>query len=422
MWDAINEIISFTDEIRYEGFTHALLLGMGGSSLIPEVFGRIFGVKAGHLDLEVLDSTTPGAVLDFDRKLDPEKTLYISSTKSGGTVETLSFTKYFYNQVLNKVGAQKVGKHFIAITDPGSGLESLAKELNFRHIFLNDPNIGGRFSALSYFGLVPAGLIGIDLKLLLDRTKIMLKRLETSDASLDGDHSVQLLGTIMGEMAQQRRDKLTFIMSPSIAPFGEWVEQLVAESTGKEGKGILPVIGETRLSIDDYADDRLFIYLKMKGDHHQDKQVQTLIQSGFPVVQIDWQDKYDLGKEFFRWQLATAIAGHFLKINPFDQPNVEAAKVQARKMVVAYIEQGRLPESRPSLEMGGVKIFTNDNVKSIEDALAKFLAKANSGQSEQSRSYMAIQAFVQPKKETDAALQELRTRIEKKYKLATTIG
>jgi glucose-6-phosphate isomerase len=298
----------------------------------------------------------------------------------------------------------------------------LAKELNFRHIFLNEPNIGGRFSALSYFGLVPAGLIGIDLKLLLDRTKIMLKRLETSDASLDGDHSVQLLGTIMGEIAQQRRDKLTFIMSPSIAPFGEWVEQLVAESTGKEGKGILPVIGETRLSIDDYADDRLFIYLKIKGDHHQDKQVQTLIQSGFPVVQIDWQDKYDLGKEFFRWQLATAIAGHFLKINPFDQPNVEAAKVQARKMVVAYIEQGRLPESRPSLEMGGVKIFTNDNVKSIEDAMAKFLAKANSGQSEQSRSYMAIQAFVKPKKETDAALQELRTRIEKKYKLATTIG
>lgn len=422
MMDAIDEISSFTDEIKHEGFRHALLLGMGGSSLAPKVFRHIFGVKPGYLDLAVLDSTTPGTVLNFARNLDPEKTLYIASTKSGETVEALSFTKYFYNQVLNRVGVKKVGKHFIAITDPGSGLESLAKELKFRHLFLNDPNIGGRFSALSYFGLVPAGLIGVDLKLLLDRAQTKLERSGTANTSLDADFSAHLLGTIIGELAQKGRDKLTFIMSPSIALFGDWVEQLVAESTGKEGKGILPVVAEAKLSPDDYGDDRLFIYLKIKGDDSYNKQVKTLIESGFPIVQIDWDDKYDLGKEFFRWEMATAIAGYFLKINPFDQPNVEAAKSQARKIVVVYQEQGRLPESRPSLETNGVMIFTNDNVNGLENALGKFLAKANSGHNEEPRSYVAIQAFIQPKKETDAALQELRIRIEKKYKLATTIG
>ncbi len=422
MRNAINEITSFTDEMRYEGFTHALLLGMGGSSLAPEIFRHIFGVKPDYLDLAVLDSTIPGVVLDFARNLDPEKTLYIASTKSGGTVETVSFTKYFYNYVLNRVGDKKVGKNFIAITDPNTEMESLAKELKFRRFFLNDPNIGGRFSVLSYFGLVPAGLIGVDLKLLLDRAHAMLEQSKTTDAPLGSDRSVELLGTIIGELVRQGRDKLTFIMSPSIAPFGDWVEQLIAESTGKEGKGILPVVREARLSPDDYADDRLFIYLKIKDDHSYDNQVQTLVEGGFPVVQIDWQDKYDLGKEFFRWELATAIAGYFLKINPFDQPNVEAAKVLARKMVVIYKEQGRLPESSPSLETEGVMIFMNDNLKSLEDALVKFLAKANSGQNGEPRSYVAIQAFIQRTTLTDVALQELRTRIEKKYKLATTVG
>jgi glucose-6-phosphate isomerase len=422
MRDAIDEITSFTDEMRYEGFTHALLLGMGGSSLAPEIFRHIFGVKPDYLDLAVLDSTIPGVVLDFARNLDPEKTLYIASTKSGGTVETLSFTKYFYNYVLNRVGDKKVGKNFIAITDPNTEMESLAKELKFRRFFLNDPNIGGRFSVLSYFGLVPAGLIGVDLKLLLDRAHAMLEQSKTTDAPLGSDRSVELLGTIIGELVRQGRDKLTFIMSPSIAPFGDWVEQLIAESTGKEGKGILPVVREARLSTDDYADDRLFIYLKIKGDHSYDNQVQTLVEGGFPVVQIDWQDKYDLGKEFFRWELATAIAGYFLKMNPFDQPNVDAAKVLARKMVVIYKEQGRLPESSPSLETEGVMIFMNDNLKSLEDALGKFLTKANSGQNGEPRSYVAIQAFIQRTTVTDVALQELRTRIEKKYKLATTVG
>ncbi len=422
MSETVEDIQDFVVQVKSEGFTHSLLLGMGGSSLAPEVFRRLFGVRKGYLDLVVLDSTTPGAVLSYAKTLTPEKTVFIVSTKSGNTVETISFMKYFYNMTLNKVGKEKIGKHFIAITDPGSGLEALAKELKFRKIFLNDPNIGGRYSALSYFGLVPAGLIGIDLRALIDRAQIMVCNTEGCNCPVDGNNTGAVLGAVMGELARQGRDKVTFITSPEIEPFGAWVEQLIAESTGKEGVGILPVVSETVLEPVDYADDRLFIYLKFNDDQTYDKQVSSLTNSGHPVVQINLKNKYDLGSEFFRWEIATAIAGYFLNINPFDQPNVEAAKVLARKMVTTYQEQGKLPELEPSFKMNGLSVFGDNQVNSLEEAFSKFSEKADFRPNGKGRSYVAIQAFIRPTLETDNVLQEFRTKIQTKYKLATTVG
>ncbi|KAB2839411.1 MAG: hypothetical protein F9K45_10150, partial [Melioribacteraceae bacterium] len=251
---SLNEINEFVESVKADGFTHALLMGMGGSSLAPEVFRLTFGVKEGYLDLDVLDSTDPGAVLDKERKLDFTKTLFIVSTKSGGTVETMSFLKYFYNKALDKLGKEKVQKHFIAITDPGSGLEDIAKSLNFRKIFLNDPNIGGRYSALSLFGVVPAALVGVDIQKLLNNAKTY-----SEESRLNNDkNSAAVLGIIMGALGEKGKDKVTYIMSPQIKYFGAWVEQLIAESTGKNGKGIIPVDLEEVTSPEFYSNDRIF--------------------------------------------------------------------------------------------------------------------------------------------------------------------
>jgi len=413
MTKAIPEITSFVDEARKDGFTHALLLGMGGSSLAPEVFRFTFGVKKGYLELAVLDSTDPGAVLAHERRLDLAKTLFIVSTKSGGTVETFSFFKYFYNRVMEKVGKDKVGRHFVAITDPGSGLETTAKEYRFRKTFLNDPNIGGRYSALSYFGLVPAALIGMDLKTLLDRVNKMAENCSTTGE----ENSGAWLGAIMGECAADNRDKLTLITSPPISHFGAWVEQLVAESTGKEGKGILPVDGEELGSPEVYANDRLFVYLKLKGDSTHDKKIEALKKIGHPVAQLDLNDNYDLGGEFFRWEMATIIAGRRLNINPFDQPNVESAKVLARNMVAAYQKEGKLPELKPTFEADGIAVFSNLLGQNLETVVKKFLAQASAG-----RSYVSIQTYVPPTSETDALLNSIRLRIRDSLKVATTVG
>ena len=423
MMEHLEDIQTFVNRVRREGFTHALLLGMGGSSLAPEVFRQIFDVKKGYIELAVLDSTNPCAALSYARSLNPEKTLFTASTKSGGTIETLSFMKYFYNQTLSKVGREKVGEHFIAITDPGSGLETLAKELHFRRIFLNDPNIGGRYSALTYFGLVPAGLLGVDLNALLERAQSMACNCEGYNCPQHGDNSGAVLGAVLGELAHKGRDKATFITSDVIAPFSAWVEQLIAESTGKEGVGILPVVGEAVLEPEAYAKDRIFIYLRLNSNGSYDQQVEALKKNGHPLIQINLRDYYDLGGEFFRWEMATAIAGHFLKINPFDQPNVEAAKVLAREIVATYQEVGKLPEQNPLLQIGDLSVFTDDKVNSLEEALKIFLGKAKSGDANGSkRSYVAIQAFIKPTARTDSALQELRTEIQKKFRLATTVG
>lgn len=419
MQEAIGDITSFADQVRREGFTQALLFGMGGSSLAPEVFRKIFGVKAGYLELTVLDSTVPGAVLSAARKFDSAKTLFIASTKSGGTIETLSFVKYFYNAVQKKIGSGTVGNHFIAITDPGSGLETLAKVLKFRKVFLNDPDIGGRFSALSYFGLVPAGLLGIDVKLLLEQAQHMSLACQNDSESERAENGCTPLGAFLGEFARRGKDKLTFIISPQIAPLGVWIEQLIAESTGKEGKGILPVVDEAVLAPEDYSDDRLFVYLKFRDDRTHDIDVTALIDAGYPVCQIHVSDLYDVGSEFFRWEMATALACHILNINPFDQPDVESAKVLARNMVAAYQGKGELPESEPSLTTKKLAIFAGESIDDLPDAMTKFLAKADS---RNGRCYVAIQAFIEATTETDVALHKLRTKIQQRYHIATTIG
>jgi transaldolase/glucose-6-phosphate isomerase len=412
-------IQAVVDELRQEGYNHALLMGMGGSSLAPEVFRFTFGVGEGYLDLAVLDSTDPGAVSSYSEKLDPLKTLYIASTKSGGTVETLSFLKYFFNQTIDAVGAQEAGKHFIAITDPGSELETLAKKLNFRKIFLNDPNIGGRYSALSYFGLVPAALIGVDVSNLLDRAITMACNNNGCNCPVGGDNSGAWLGAIMGELALSGRDKLTLILSPGISHFGSWVEQLIAESTGKEGKGILPVDGEVLLTPDAYANDRLFVYLRLKGNGTYDEKVKDLEDAGHPVVQINLQDLYDLGGEFFRWEIATAIAGYRLGINPFDQPNVESAKVLARQIISTYQKEGKLPELVHAFESEGIAVYTDQKTSTLKEALWRFLSQAQTGGQ---RGYVALQAYLKPSTKADEALRLLRTKIQTQMKMATTVG
>ena len=393
MMENLDRLESLATAVRADNYTHALLLGMGGSSLAPEVFRKTFGVKERSLDLAVLDSTDPGAVLAHTERLDPARTLFIVSTKSGGTVETLSFFKYFYNWAVEALGPAIAGEHFIAITDPGSRLADLARQYRFRATILNDATIGGRNSALSYFGLVPAALLGLDLATLLGRAKRMT----------ENDMTSARLGVIMGELAKAGRDKLTFILSPGIASLGDWAEQLIAESTGKDGRGILPVVGERVGPLEVYGEDRLFVYLRLDGDETHDAVVRTLKDAGYPVVQLRLNDLYDLGGQFFLWEMATAVASHRLGVNSFDQPNVEAAKVLARQMVAEYKEKGSLPAREPAA--------------ATAETLLAFLSSALAA-----GSYIALQAYVQPTAGTDVALVALRTALRNRFKRAVTTG
>ncbi|MGH1366727.1 MAG: bifunctional transaldolase/phosoglucose isomerase [Calditrichia bacterium] len=420
MENEVNDINAFVEGVKSDGFTNVLLLGMGGSSLAPELFRLTFGVKEGHPDLAVLDSTDPGVVLGLHKELDLKKTLFVVATKSGGTAETLSFFKYFYNETGKLVDAKDLGKHFVAITDPGSKLEKMAGELNFRKTFLNDPNIGGRYSALSFFGLVPAALVGVDIAKLLDRASIMACNCEREDCSSKGDNTGAILGVLMGQLGLLGRDKITLISSPPIAAFGAWVEQLIAESTGKEGKGILPVDGEHVLAPDGYADDRLFAYLRLEGDDTWDSHVQVLRDAGQPVVELLLEDVYDVGAEFFRWEVATAIASAQLQINPFDQPNVESAKILARDMVAAYLRDGKLPEAEASLTEKNIRVFSEKKGNNLGEVMAAFLEDAELANSP--RAYIALQAYVPSTEETDEAVQGLRSYLQQRLKVATTVG
>jgi glucose-6-phosphate isomerase len=396
----ISRLERLASSLWRQGYRQALLLGMGGSSLAPQVFCSAFGVREEHLDLAVLDSTDPDAVLAYAEGIDPSRTLLIVATKSGGTVETLSFFKYFYRHMTEVVGVGEAGRHFMAITDPSSRLVDLAQECGFRDSFLNDPNIGGRYSALSFFGLVPAALVGVDLQILLSRAAEMKTRCGP-DVPV-GENPAAVLGAVLGHLAGAGRDKLTLVLSQPVDSFGDWVEQLIAESTGKEGKGILPVIGEPLGLPEVYGDDRLFVHLRLQDDDRFDAALSTLKKAGHPVVRLDLGDRYDLGGQFFLWELATAVAGHLMNINPFDQPNVESAKIQARRMVARYREQGRLPEAETSP-------MTAADLK-------KFLSQTTSG------GYIALQAYVQPTDEIDRALTRLRLRLSDTYHLATTVG
>ncbi len=373
----------FAGLAKADGIEKVLLMGMGGSSLAPEMFSKLFAKKEG-LKLSVLNSTDPGAVREKEKHHDPSRTLYIVSSKSGGTVETSSFFKYFYTKAVAKLGVLEVGKHFVAITDPRSGLASTSEKLKFRKLFLADSEIGGRYSALSHFGLVPAALIGVDLDRLLASAEEMAARCKEKDVAKNPG---ALLGLSLGVLALKRRDKATFDIPDEMGSFGDWVEQLIAESTGKEGKGILPVVREPKLDDKDYGNDRVFISV-------DDIEKQ-------PQIQIELSPE-NLGGQFFVWEFAIAVAGYVLGINPFDQPNVESAKVQTRELVTTYQKSKTLPK--------------NDLQPITWPTIQKFTGQSQAGD------YIALQAYMKPSAELANTFEALRSALSHKTKLATTFG
>ncbi|HOG07689.1 MAG: hypothetical protein PHV00_10230 [Syntrophales bacterium] len=423
------EIHARVHEIRAAGYTRAVLLGMGGSSLAPEVFRKTFGIREGFLDLTVQDSTDPGAVLALAEGLDPVQTLFIVATKSGGTVETFSLMKFFYRRLVDALGPPEAGRHFIAITDPESALAEMAARFGFRCTFLNNPDIGGRYSALSCFGLVPAALIGLDVRRFLERAVAQVDTEREgpgkgfgagTPAARAGDAALPLngalIGAALGGLAVAGRDKLTFFFSPPLAAFGDWLEQLIAESTGKEGKGILPIVGETPADPAAYGPDRVFALMGFPGDRVLRRQAAGLAAAGHPVIRVDMVEADDLGAQCFLWEVATAVAGWHLGINPFDQPDVESAKVLARERLAAFRAQGRLPKEAAGIEAGEVRVYGDLQAKTPGAALAAFLDETGPG------GYVVLQAYVRPAPETDRALLALRTAIRDRYRLAVASG
>jgi transaldolase/glucose-6-phosphate isomerase len=410
----VGELAAFAEEVKQAGFTHALLLGMGGSSLCPEVCRTTFGVAPGYPDLAILDTTDPATILRMEGAVDLPRTLFIVSSKAGITTETLSLYKYFYERVRALKG-DGTGDSFVAITDPGTPLEKNARETNFRRLFLNPADIGGRYSALSYFGLVPMAVIGMDVHKILERAACMVQKCATNGPPKDNPGV--WLGVIMGELARAGRDKVTLIVSPAIEAFGYWAEQLIAESTGKEGRGILPVEGEPLGDPSVYGADRLFVYLRLKGDRGNrrlDARVKALEKAGQPVVRLLLEDIYDLGGEFFRWELATAVAAALLGVNPFDEPNVRESKENTQLLLAEFTKEGGLPE--------GERIYTLDakGAKGTKDELIEglrvFLRQVRTGD------YVALMAFFQRTPEQQKVLQAVRCRLRDSLRVATTLG
>jgi transaldolase/glucose-6-phosphate isomerase len=410
------------ESVRAAGFKHALLLGMGGSSLCPEVFRMTFGVLPGFPELHVLDSTVPAQVRSFEKRVDLARTLCIVSSKSGSTTEPLVFYRYFFDR-LRQVKGDKAGEHFIAITDPGSMLESLAQESKFRDILPGVPDIGGRYSALSNFGIVPAAIMGVNVERLLDRAERM--RHSCGSSVPPEDNPGVMLGVTLGELAKQGRDKITFVTSPAISGLGAWTEQLIAESTGKEGKGIIPVDDEPLGPPDVYGRDRLFAYIRDAGspDSDQDAKVAALEKAGHPVIRIELTDLINLGEEFFRWEMATAVAGSLLGINAFDQPNVQESKDYTKNFLDEYKKTGRLPEEEPVLSAEGIKIYGDaanrqalKGASTLEEALKAHLVRVQAGD------YVAMNAYVERTDVSHRVLQNIRLRVRDKRKVATTLG
>src|SRR5215475_8556796 len=415
------------EDAKSGGFAHVLLLGMGGSSLCPEVLRMTYGKIAGYPELYVLDSTDPAQVKSFEGKVDLAKTLFIVSSKSGSTLEPNIFKQYFFERVKQSLGPDKAGSHFIAITDPGSKMQTIAEGGKFRHIFAGLPSIGGRYSALSNFGMVPAAVMGVDTKKFLERTEEMVEAC-ASCVAVEENPGV-MLGLILGTAAKAGRDKITFITSPGISDLGAWLEQLIAESTGKQGKGIIPVDRETIGAAEVYGNDRVFAYLRLESapDAAQVAQATALEKAGHPVVRIALGDTYDLGQEFFRWEIATAVAGSVLGINAFNQPDVEASKVATRNLTAAYETTGSLPEEKPILEDKGVKLFTNDkNAADLAKAaggtktLAGYL-KAHLGRL-QPGDYFALLGYIQMNDTNEQPLQMIRHAVRDEKHVATCLG
>jgi len=408
----IGRIERFVAAVREEGVTDVLVLGMGGSSLAPDLFGRTFPTP-GFPRVAVLDSTDPAAVRDAERSVDPARTLFVVSTKSGGTVETLSFFKYFHGLVAERLGAEAAGRRFVAITDPGSSLERTARAIGAREVFLADPEVGGRFSALTLFGLVPAALAGVSLPRLLDRAEAMAARCGLYHAFANPGAS---LGALVAAAALAGRDKLTIVASDPVRSFGAWAEQLLAESTGKDRRGIVPVDNEPVGPAGCYGDDRLFVFLTLAGEQAHEGEIENLAAAGHPVLRIELADPYDLGGEFFRWETATAVAGFLLGVHPFDQPDVEAAKVRAREALAAYLERGSLPAEAPVLAERGITLFGDAAGPDLAAALRAFARQAGPGH------YLGLQAYLPPRPGIAQALDALQCVFRVDGHHAVTIG
>ncbi len=418
----LQKYLDLNQDIKSAGFTDIMLMGMGGSSLCPEVLAKTFGVANFH----ILDSTVPALIIATEEKLDLEKTLFIVASKSGSTLEPNCFKQYFFERVSQIVGAENAGKQFIAITDPGSKMQQVAEADNFRHIFYGNPEIGGRFSALSAFGMTAAAAMGLDVEKFLTNASEMVEACKEPNT---GNNPGALLGIILGVCHQNGRDKLTIFTSPEIYDLGSWLEQLIAESTGKNGVSIIPIDREPLLPADAYSEDRIFVSLKLKDSEPIEELIgglQDLKTAGHPVIEIEIHDIYDLGQEFFRWEFATAVAGAIMKINPFNQPDVEAAKIEARKITDEYEKTGSLPDETPFFEENGIQLFSSTEYSNEltdiidETTLAGYVEGHLWNLAE--NDYFAILAYIEMNAETEEILQSIRVKILESNPVATCLG
>lgn len=418
---------SIATEVRGGAFTHAVVLGMGGSSLCPDVLANTFGKAAKYPALHVLDSTDPAQVKSIENQIDPKSTLFIVSSKSGSTLEPNIFKDYFFARASEALGAEKAASHFIAITDPGSKLQQVAESNGFSHVFAGVPGIGGRYSALSDFGMVPASVMGADVPKLLDLAEVMAT--SCSSCVPIGKNPGVTLGHVLGTLARHGRDKVTIVASPGIRTFGAWLEQLLAESTGKQGRGLIPVDGERLGPPKVYGSDRVFAYLRLESapDAAQDKALDALEKAGQPVIRVALEGPYDLGREFFRWEVATAVAGSIIGINPFNQPDVEASKVATRKLTAEYEKTGKLPAEKPIAEDQGLKIFADSANASALSKSGKGVAglagllRAHLGRL-QAGDYFAVLAYLEMNKAHEDQLQTLRHAVRDAKHVATCLG
>jgi glucose-6-phosphate isomerase len=422
----IQHLNQIATEVKAAGFKHALLLGMGGSSLCPEVMRETFGKVAGFPELHVLDSTDPAQIKAIEASVDIANTLFIVSSKSGSTLEPNIFKQYFFERAKQVVGEKEAGSRFIAVTDPGSKMEKVAQADKFRRIFFGLPSIGGRYSALSDFGMAPAAVMGVDVKRFLDLTEEMVQACGPEVPA--GDNPGVVLGAILGAGANQGRDKVTIVASPGIADLGAWLEQLLAESTGKVGKGLIPVDGERLGERARYGNDRVFVYLRLQSapDAAQDQLIAALENADQPVVRILVGQPYYIGQEFFRWEIATAVAGSVIGIHPFNQPDVEASKLATRALTEEYEKNGKLPAEAPFFEGGGIKLYADANNSAAlkqtaqESSLAAFL-KAHLSRI-QPGDYFAILAYIQMNAAHNASLQAMRHPVRDAKRVATCVG
>ncbi len=418
MLEHLDEVLNFVQEVKRAGFDQAVVLGMGGSSLCPDVCRATFGAAPGYLELHVLDSTVPASILGIEKSLDLARTLFLVSSKSGGTVEPLSFFKYFYKRV-RSVKGEHAGENFVAITDPGTSLERLAQEKNFRRVFHGRADIGGRYSALSNFGMVPAALAGVDVRAMLELAERMVQACGCCVPAPTNPGVA--LGVLLAEAARAGRDKVTFVISPGIETFADWAEQLIAESTGKEGKGLVPVAGEELGDPAVYGNDRVFVYLQLSSQRNEaiERRLKALEAEGHPVARIELPSRLDLGQEFFRWEVATATTGALLAINAFDQPNVQESKDHTNGLLAQFRSQGKLPEEAPLLKSDGIHLYAPQSGRhagSIEDYLLGFLTEARPGD------YVALMAYLERSPDHDSLLKSIRMRLRDSLRLATTLG